>query len=64
MSDEDATRRRGRPRLDPHQPTVPVTVQLPAPQYDAVYTRAQRDRISVSHFIRRRLTDDDDGADD
>jgi hypothetical protein len=48
-----STRRRGRPRLDPQQPSVSVSVKLTATQYDAVYKRARLARVSVPEIIRR-----------
>jgi len=44
----------GRPRLDDDDDTVNVTIRLPSRAYDRVYEDAQRDRLSVSEFIRRR----------
>ena len=45
----------GRPRLDPRYRSVPVCVVVPGNQYDALYLRAQRDRVSVPEVIRRWL---------
>lgn len=35
--------------------TVPVTVRLSPSQYDAVYRRAQTERVSIPELIRRQL---------
>jgi hypothetical protein len=57
-------RKLGRPPLDPANPTVQVTLRVPAPTYDAIYRRSSRDRCSMSEAIRRQLTARDDGEDD
>lgn len=44
----------GRPPLDDDDPdAVPVCVKLPPRQYDALYRRSQRARVSVPEVIRR-----------
>jgi hypothetical protein len=55
-------KRPGRPPLDDRHPSVPVCFSLPAPKYDQLYQRAQRDRVSIGEVIRRKL--EDDRADD
>lgn len=55
----------GRPRIDPDDASVQVTVTLPARQYDAFATTARRSDLSVPEVIRRELArrrtaDDDD----
>jgi hypothetical protein len=45
----------GRPPLDDDDASVPVCVSLPGRQYDAMYTRAQRDGVTVPEVIRRDL---------
>jgi hypothetical protein len=45
--------RPGRPRLDENDESVGVHVQMTAKQYDDVYSRAQRDRVTVPERIRR-----------
>jgi hypothetical protein len=50
--------RRGRPPLDDGDPSVKVCVSLPSRQYDDVYERAQRERVSVPEVIRRALEDE------
>jgi hypothetical protein len=55
-------RKPGRPPLNEDNPSVSVCVKLPSHQYDDIYEKAQRARISVPEVIRRRLdeTRDDD----
>jgi hypothetical protein len=48
-------RRNGRPRLDDQGDSVRVSFPLPSRQYDAVSQRAQRERMTVSGFIRHRV---------
>ena len=48
-------KRRGRPRLEPDDPSVDVHVRLPSKQYDAAYLRAQRERLTVPELLRRAL---------
>ena len=57
----------GRPPLDPDSPSVRVSLSVPARQYDELYAKAQRERVSVPElmrrsFMRRKLdsSDDDD----
>lgn len=45
----------GRPPLDDDDASVPVCLTLTAKQYDALYRRAQCDRVSVPEQIRREL---------
>ena len=40
MTDEE--RRRGRPPLDPHDPSVDLHFRVPGKQYDAAYSRRSR----------------------
>lgn len=49
------TRPPGRPPLDRADPSVPVMFRLPSKQYDALWAKAQRDRVSVSEVIRRTV---------
>jgi hypothetical protein len=51
-------RRPGRPPLDAKDRSVPVCIKMPARQYDQLYERAQRERVSVPDFIRRKLAAD------
>lgn len=55
MKDRDRERRRGHPRLDDDDESVPVHLTLPSRQYDDLYERARRDRVSVPEVIRRLL---------
>lgn len=48
-------RQPGRPPLDDDDDSVPVHLTLPGRQYDALYRRAQADRMSVPERIRRDL---------
>lgn len=57
-------KRIGRPRVDPDDQSVPVSLTLPARQYDQVFADAQRDRVSLAEAIRRRLAKSDDDRDD
>jgi hypothetical protein len=52
--------KRGRPPLDAAHPSVKVCFSLPTPQYDHLYERAQRERVSIGEVIRRKLDDDHD----
>lgn len=45
----------GRPRLDPDDSSVPITVRLPSKAYDHVYAAAQRHHVTVPEAIRRSL---------
>jgi hypothetical protein len=51
----DEPRRKGRPPLDLGGPSVPVHLTLAAREYDALYQRAARERVSVPEQIRREL---------
>lgn len=48
-------KRPGRPALDPGDRTVPVTVSLPAKQFDALCRCALREGVSLPAFLRRYL---------
>ncbi|PYR30334.1 MAG: hypothetical protein DMF90_27920 [Acidobacteria bacterium] len=49
--------RPGRPPLDDtDRESVMVNVRLPLRQYDAVWQRAQRERVTVPEWIRRSFT--------
>jgi hypothetical protein len=45
----------GRPRIDPDDYSVSVSVSLPSRQYDQFYRQARRDDISIAEVIRRHL---------
>jgi hypothetical protein len=52
--DRGELRRPGRPPLDDaDRLSVPVTVRLPSRQYDELWRRAHRERISVPELIRK-----------
>jgi hypothetical protein len=53
-------RRPGRPALDPDdRPSVAVTVRFTERQFDSMWAAAQRERMTVSDLIRRKLDADD-----
>jgi hypothetical protein len=45
----------GRPPLDDNDPSTQVGVRMPSKQFDDLYRRAQRERVSVAEIIRREL---------
>jgi hypothetical protein len=45
----------GRPPIDVESDSVPVHVQMSGKQYDAVYARARKDRVTVPERIRRDI---------
>jgi hypothetical protein len=47
--------RRGRKPLDPSDPSVRLTLTLPASRYDVVYRTAAAARQSVPEYIRATL---------
>jgi len=49
------SRRPGRPALDPHDPTVKLTVSVTTKKYDELYARAHAARLTLSAFVRREL---------
>ena len=55
MSDDELRRRRGRPRIEPAEETIPVHVKLSASQYRDVEADARAQRITVPEAIRRQL---------
>jgi hypothetical protein len=48
--------RSGRPPLDRRDPSVPICVKVPSRQYDRLYQRAQRARVSIPEVVRRDLS--------
>jgi hypothetical protein len=48
-------RRPGRPPLDDNDESVGVHVRLPSREYDAVYEKARRERVTVPEVIRRAV---------
>ena len=59
-------RRQGRPPLDDNDPSVAISLRVPSKQYDALYERASRERVTVPELIRRALAREcrDDQDDD
>lgn len=56
MTDSTPPRkRRGRPPLDPDDPSINVHFRLPAKQYDAAFAEAQRERVSLAEHFRRKV---------
>ena len=49
------SRPRGRPRLDPDNPSAQVMVKLPSKQYDRLYAVARQLRVSPPEVVRRVL---------
>lgn len=49
-------KRPGRPPLDPHDPSVQVSVTITTRQYDALYRQARDARISLAEALRRSIT--------
>jgi hypothetical protein len=48
-------KRRGRPRLDPHDESVPLALTLPAKKFDALWTEARRQGVTMPEHVRRLL---------
>jgi len=48
-------KRPGRPALDPDDRSVPVSINLPSKQYDALCRYALREGVSLPEFLRRYL---------
>lgn len=61
MSDKDPAdvlyepKKRGRPAIDPDDPSVPFQLSLPSKELAAVKEQAERDRVTPQEFIRRLL---------
>lgn len=49
------TRKRGRPALDPGDPSVAIYVTVPSRHYDQLYRQASDARVSVPELVRRSL---------
>jgi len=47
--------KRGRPPLDPHDPSVTVCLRLPGKRYDALWRAAADSRTTVGALIRDSL---------
>jgi hypothetical protein len=50
------TKRRGRPPLDPDDPSVSVSVRMASKHYDAICAQAGHDRRTLPETIRRALS--------
>ena len=48
-------RRGGRPRLNPQERSVSLTVTVPESLYDQIATEARRRRLDLAPFVRRLL---------
>lgn len=48
-------KKRGRPPLDPSDRRAQVTVYLPSRELDTLCRKAQREDVSVSEVIRRKI---------
>jgi hypothetical protein len=46
---------RGRPPVDPDDPSVPVHVKLPSQQYDQACQKASQEHLSLPELIRQAL---------
>jgi hypothetical protein len=57
MADDVPRRRRGRPQIDPTDPSpsVPVHLMVSARTYDKVFALARRHELSVPELLRRAL---------
>ena len=55
MPDPPRPNPRGRPRIDPSDSTVTVSLALPGRTYDVIYRKAQSERLSVPEIIRRAI---------
>ena len=47
--------KRGRPPLAADDPSVKMTVRVPATQFDATYTQARDARMSMAEWVRGAL---------
>lgn len=48
---------RGRPPLDPADPSIDVHFRLPSKQYDEAFRHAQEARLTVPEWIRRKVAE-------
>jgi len=46
-------KRRGRPRLDPDDPSVDVRFRLPSKQYDLTHKQATAAKLTLAEWLRR-----------
>lgn len=47
--------KRGRPPLDAHDRTVPVSLGIPKKQFERVCAEARRESVSVPEYIRQAI---------
>jgi hypothetical protein len=47
--------RADKPRGDPTEPSVSIHLRLPPREYNALYERAERARITLPELLRRQL---------
>lgn len=45
----------GRPPLDPNDRSVPIQVRVPSREWDEIYQRSRRDRLTMPEYIRLAL---------
>lgn len=45
----------GRPRLDPSDTSVPVSIRVPSRHYERMNLEAKRARLSLPDWIRERM---------
>jgi len=50
-----SSRRRGRPSLEPGEPSTIVSVRLPVPLHEAALQSAGEQRLDLATFIRRAV---------
>ena len=50
-------RPRGRPPLSAAHPSVTLHLRLTSAQYDATYTKARAERLTLAQWIRQTLRD-------
>jgi predicted HicB family RNase H-like nuclease len=48
-------KRLGRPPLDPADPSAQLNVRIPSKHYDAAYSHARAERLSLAAYVRRLL---------
>jgi hypothetical protein len=55
MADEPPRRRVGRPPLDPNDRSITLNVRVPPRDYDAVYSEASRQRLTMAQWVRATI---------
>ena len=55
MNDDSTTRKRGRPPLDPGDPSVDVHLMIPGKAYDHAYQLARAQDVTVPEVLRRAI---------